>query len=199
MLTQHRMEAFKNITLPRLQLRQIVKIQAHIRGYLARHKRFKTKVYEHMAAVQIIDGLVTTFLEDKMIPDLLIDILRKNEVYDNVGLHSSKEVAFLQTREDMLNRVLKKMLREQLMTAIDSLVHQFINKKKLGYKDETFMKDPFAGPIIDPITLLAQRMTDDILRKQIKQMLRYELNKVEKPDTIISHYYVEASFIPYFT
>lgn len=72
--------------------------------------------------MQIIDNLVTNFLEDKMIPDLLIDILRKNEVYNNVGLHSSKAVAFLQTREEMLNKVLRKMIREQLMAAIDSLV-----------------------------------------------------------------------------
>lgn len=87
-MSSHRMDAFRNITLPRLQLRQIVKIQSHIRGWLARNRRFKHKICEHIAAVQIIESMVTNYLEDKMIPNILIDIFRKNELFQEVGMYS---------------------------------------------------------------------------------------------------------------
>jgi len=76
-----------------------------------------------------------------------------------------------------------------------------MHKKALSYKDEEthFKDDPLSGPIYDPRTLLAKHMLDEIVRKQIRQMLRSELNQVERKDSIIQSYMIEASFIPYFT
>ena len=56
-----------------------------------------------------------------------------------------------------MNGVLRKMLKETLMNAIDVLVRQYINKKALGYKGEgSETIDPLDGPIIDPITLMGK-------------------------------------------
>lgn len=57
------------------------------------------------------------------------------------------------------------MLREALMSAIDALVHSFMHKKALKYKDDDAAnQDPFGGPILDPFTMLTRQMLDDILR-----------------------------------
>jgi hypothetical protein len=75
-----------------------------------------------------------------------------------------------------------------------------MHKKALKYKDEDAAKqDPFGGPVLDPFTMLTRQMLDDILRREIKGMLRSELNQSDKKGTIISNYALEASFIPYFT
>ena len=47
----NRFEAFKQETLPRLKIKNIIKIQAVARGYIARHKLFRNKAIEHIAAV----------------------------------------------------------------------------------------------------------------------------------------------------
>ena len=83
-----------------------------MRGWLARNRKFKHKVYEHVAAVQIIDRMVTNYLEDRMIPDLLKDILVKNHVFDDVDLYSTDVRATLICRNEMMDRVMKKMIRE---------------------------------------------------------------------------------------
>ena len=44
-------EAFKTTTLPGLRMKTIVNIQRMARGWLARHRKFKKKAIEHMAAV----------------------------------------------------------------------------------------------------------------------------------------------------
>jgi hypothetical protein len=49
-----------------------------MRGFLARKVKFRRKVAEHIAAVKVVDGMVTSYLEDKLIPNLLIEIFRKN-------------------------------------------------------------------------------------------------------------------------
>lgn len=50
-----RFEAYKEETLPRLKQRDVVKIQAQARGYLARNGKFKNKAAEHIASVNIVD------------------------------------------------------------------------------------------------------------------------------------------------
>ena len=74
-------------------------MQAVMRGYLGRKNRVRHKVAEHMAAVRIVDNMVTDHLEASMIPNLLIDILRKNRLYEDLSLYSSDNMALMQTRE----------------------------------------------------------------------------------------------------
>jgi len=69
-------------------------MQAHMRGWLARNRKFVSKVSTHLAAVEVIDGMVTNYLEDRMIPNLLIELFRKNNLYENIGLYSSENQAY---------------------------------------------------------------------------------------------------------
>jgi len=86
----NRFEHFKQNTLPNLRIKQIVKVQAMARGFIARHRKFKEKAVTHLAAVKVVDGMVDRVIEDKLIPDLLISILRKNEFLEDVGLYSAE-------------------------------------------------------------------------------------------------------------
>ena len=73
-----RFEDFQQRTLPFLKRKDVVKIQAVARGWLARNGKFKHKVTEHIASVQIVDNMITKELEDNLIPEILLQILRKN-------------------------------------------------------------------------------------------------------------------------
>lgn len=86
----NRFEQFKQTTLPNLRVKNVVKVQAMARGWIARNKKFKNKANEHIAAVQVVDTMVDRVIEDSLIPDLLIQILRKNEFFEDVGLYSSE-------------------------------------------------------------------------------------------------------------
>jgi hypothetical protein len=81
-------EDFKRYTLPKLQLRKIIKIQALIRGALVRRIKWPEIVKWHMGAIKCTEKIIDNFIEDQFIPDLVLEILTKNRVYENIDLYS---------------------------------------------------------------------------------------------------------------
>lgn len=73
-----------------MKIKNIIKIQAVARGYIARHKLFRNKAIEHIASVQIVEKYISNYMEDTMIPQLLVDILKRNEINEDIGLYSSE-------------------------------------------------------------------------------------------------------------
>jgi hypothetical protein len=69
-------------------LKKIVKIQALIRGGLVRRKRWPEIVKWHMASIKLAEKMVETYLEDVILPDLIMEIITKNRVHENLELYS---------------------------------------------------------------------------------------------------------------
>lgn len=70
--------------------------------------------------------MVERILEDYLIPDLLIQILRKNELFEDVGLYSSENQSLYQTRSSIMDKVLREMIRETVNDAINSMINQYM-------------------------------------------------------------------------
>ena len=64
-----------------------------------------------------------------MLPDILIEILRHNNIYENVGLYSEQNQALYQTRQSIMDKVLKQMTREVMTASINQLVSQFMRDR----------------------------------------------------------------------
>jgi hypothetical protein len=136
-------------------------------------------------------------MEDKMIPDILLEILRHNDITEEVSLYSVENQVMYTIRKNIMDKVVKDMTKEVLLGTIDTVVSQYLRQRALkGGKDPN---DPLDGKYLDPLALAANSLMNDVLRKEIRGMLKNELGIVEdKQDTILKDYLLEASFIPYF-
>ena len=94
-----------------------------VRGWLARHRKFKKKAQEHIAGVQIVDSMIDNVLETRLIPDLLIQIFRQNELMEDVGLYSAENQWLYQTRSSIMDKVLREMIREVVNASINTMVN----------------------------------------------------------------------------
>lgn len=132
-----------------------------------------------------------------MIPDILLEILRHNDITEEVSLYSVENQVMYTIRKNIMDKVVKDMTKEVLLGTIDTVVSQYLRQRALkGGKDPN---DPLDGKYLDPLALAANSLMNDVLRKEIRGMLKNELGIVEdKQDTILKDYLLEASFIPYF-
>ncbi len=73
--------------------------------------------------------MTSNFINDHMLPDILIEILRHNNIYENVGLYSEQNQALYQTRQSIMDKVLKQMTREVMTASINHLVSQFMRDR----------------------------------------------------------------------
>jgi hypothetical protein len=66
--------------------------------------------------------MVDRVIEDKLIPDLLISILRKNELFEDVGLYSAENQMLYSARSSIIDKVLRDMIRETVTASINTMI-----------------------------------------------------------------------------
>ena len=91
-------EDFKTHTVPKLQLKKIIKIQALMRGAYVRKKKWPQILLWHQGSVRFTDALIDHYIEDVFVPDIVLEILTKNRIYENVDLYSDENKILFQIR-----------------------------------------------------------------------------------------------------
>ena len=103
--------------MPRLQMRKIIKIQALFRGGIVRIRRWPEIIKWHMAAIKAVDRMVDAYIEDQFIPDLVLEILTKNRVHENLDLYSTENKILFSIRQSIFDWVLKEQVLQVMRTA----------------------------------------------------------------------------------
>lgn len=65
-------------------------------------------------------------MEDKMIPDILLEILRHNDITEEVGLYSVENQVLYTIRKNIMDKVVKDMAKEVLLGTIDTVVSGYL-------------------------------------------------------------------------
>lgn len=60
-----------------------------------------------MGAIKCVDRLVDAYIEDKFIPDIVLEIITKNRVYENVDLYSDENKVLYMVRQGIVERVVR--------------------------------------------------------------------------------------------
>jgi hypothetical protein len=139
------------------------------RGFLARRGRFKNKANEHIAAVRVVNDMVERVIEDELIPDIIIAILKKNSFYDDVGLQSVENQSLYEARNSIVTSVLRVMIREVINDSVNSIINGYMRSRSLYIEPED-KNEPLNNPV-DPLSLAARQILDDFMRVEIKQIL----------------------------
>jgi hypothetical protein len=76
-------------------------MQALIRGGLVRRRRWPEIIRWHMGAIKCTDKIIDAYIEDTFIPDLVLEIITKNRVYENVDLYSTENKILFAVRQSI--------------------------------------------------------------------------------------------------
>ena len=69
-------------------------------------------MYWHWGSVRFTDSLIDHYIEDVFIPDLVLEILTKNRIYENVDLYSDENKILFQIRQDIMEKVVRDMTKQ---------------------------------------------------------------------------------------
>lgn len=116
------------------------------------------------------------------IPDLVLEILTKNRIYENVDLYSDENKVLYQVRQDVFERVVRQIARETVREAQDRIVNEYLNKRFRAKAVEE--QDPLRAVAADLVSE-AVRAHATAVAKAATQSLVYD-------------YLLEAQFIGLF-
>ena len=70
-----------------------------------------------MGAIKVTDKLVDNYIEDTFLPDLILEIITKNRVYENVDLYSVENRVVYSLRASMVENVIRQEVRATMRLA----------------------------------------------------------------------------------
>lgn len=73
--------------------------------------------------------MIDHYIEDVFIPDLVLEILTKNRVYENIDLYSDESKVLFQIRMDIIEKVVRQMAKEAVKQGQDQIVNEYLNKR----------------------------------------------------------------------
>jgi hypothetical protein len=92
-------------------------MQALFRGALVRRKRWPEIVKWHIGAIKLTDKLIDNYIEDTFLPDLILEIITKNRVYENLDLYSVENRILYGIRATMIENVIRNEVRASMRVA----------------------------------------------------------------------------------
>lgn len=173
-----RFEDFIKYTAPRLQYKSIVKIQALIRGAYVRKRVFPQIVQFHAASVRVVDSMIDHYIEDVYIPDLLLELLAKNKVYENFDLYSEENRVLYEVRAGIMEKVIRDMVKETVKNSTDNIVNRYLNKR---YRQKDVDER-------DPLAMVVKSIMDGVMKDQAKKIASEAVHQLSLD------YLIEAQF-----
>ena len=89
-------------------------MQALVRGALVRRKRWPEIFKWHIGAIKLTDKLIDNYVEDTFLPDLILEIITKNRVYENLDLYSVENRILYALRATMIENVIRNEVRASM-------------------------------------------------------------------------------------
>ena len=103
---------FQAFTLPKLRMKRLVKIQAIMKGYYTRKFRIPKLRIQRIINLKISDDLINTFIEDKFIPDIVLEVVTSNKYNEDLQLYSEEHRVHLRYISDIFDRTIRKMCQQ---------------------------------------------------------------------------------------
>ena len=70
-----------------------------------------------MGAIKLTDKLIDNYVEDTFLPDLILEIITKNRVYENLDLYSVENRILYALRATMIENVIRNEVRASMRLA----------------------------------------------------------------------------------
>jgi hypothetical protein len=102
--------------------------------------------------------MVDHYIEDVFLPDILLEILSKNRVYENFDLYSDENKILYEIRASYLDQIVREMIKETVKTTTDDLVNHYL-RRRFPDKDANER---------DPLVMVRNNLFDEVLRAQIR-------------------------------
>jgi hypothetical protein len=77
------------------------------------------------------DKMIDNYIEDKFLPDLILEIITKNRVYENLDLYSVENRLLYSLRASILENVIRNEVRDTMRKAQSQIVNEYLNKRHL--------------------------------------------------------------------
>lgn len=124
------LEEFKKHSLPAIRIGKLKKIQALVRGWLARKYIVPLKRLNHYAAHRVVNRLMDEWVELHFLPEIILEIIQQNQAYRDYTFYSPDGRITMELADEVQNSLVHRMCEEVVRDISRALVSQYIRGKQ---------------------------------------------------------------------
>lgn len=165
-------QEFRANTLPMIRINKLKKIQALVRGWYTRKFILPYKRRLHKMGLRVTEELIEEFIEDNLLPDIILEIINTNFAYKDYSLYKPDYRILLQIADGIENIVVNYMCEEAVKEITRFIVGDYLRKRN----EELIVNKKF-----DALSLIIDEYLEIILGKDLPLMVK-EIIKEEADD-----------------
>lgn len=113
--------------------------------------------------------MVDHYIEDIFIPDILLEILSKNWVYENFELYSPESRILYEIWSSYLDTVVRSFLKDIVKGVSDDIVNSYL-RKWFGDKNDNEW---------DPLRMVTTGIFDEVLKKEMRKIVQESISDLQ--------------------
>lgn len=163
-------EAFKKEAVPAIKIAQLRKVQAMIRGWYTRKFIAPFKRMVHSVGYRVQQSLITEYLTDRLIPEIILEVIDTSQSVKDYGLYSS-DWRLMFTIADELQEQLIKTECEAVVKEINrSLVNEYM-RTRTEQKFSEGLHDPLVRVMYSYVETLVDRSMEPFVKESVREVI----------------------------
>lgn len=175
------LKRFHDEILPFLTTKRLRKLQACIRSWYTRKIIIPRKKLWNALQEDYSKKKINQFLEESIIPDIILETLRQNKYEENYSLYSPEIKAYIEYIDEFIHRTVKNMARETVNSSVNDIVKGYMRKKEEN-----------APTPKDALELILDGIVENVVRENSKEVTKQAVW------AMTDEYIVESQFITFF-
>lgn len=153
---------FRQKTLPMIRINKLIKAQAVVRGWYTRKFILPYKKRVHFFARRISDNIVEDFIEDNLLPEIILEIINTNFAYKDYSLYSANFRLIMQIADGIENKVIHLLCEEVVKEITRFIVQGYLRQKN----EELMVNNKW-----DPFSIVMDNLIEVVIEKEIKSLV----------------------------
>ena len=106
-------------------MNSIIKIQSWFRGDIIRRKIRPNFLYSEIIGKKLTDELIEFFIVKKIIPEVILDVISTNKIYNYFGINSQTEQISFQIYHSIISTIVPQLIRPIVSDSLNSLISRY--------------------------------------------------------------------------
>ena len=153
---------FREKTLPMIRINKIKKIQALARGWYTRKFILPYKRRVQFYAKRVVQDLVDDYIEDVMLPDIILEIINTNFAYKDYSLYAPDFRIIMQIADGIEAKVIHSLCEEAVKEISRFMVNDYLRKRN----EELVVNKQF-----DPLDRVTHEFIEIVIDKEIRSLV----------------------------
>ena len=166
---------FREKTLPMIRIGKLKKIQALVRGWYTRKFILPYKRRIHSICSSLCRDLLEEFIEDNLLPDIILEIINTNFAYKDYSLYAPDYRILIQLADAIENKVIHSLCEEVVKDITRFIVNDYLRKRN---------EDQIVSKKFDALTMLVDEYSDIIIEKDLEILIK-QIIKEEADDYLL--------------